>query len=215
MHWSRGSHALITWLRMHWSRNHMHWPRGYHALMTWLIMHWSCDWSCTDHVVILHWSLGWSYTHHGTHHALITVPSCIDYMTPHALITWMIVHWSRDWSGTDHVTDHALISWLSCIHYLAIVHWSRGWLYTDTRLIMHWSGLYHTLITWLPMHWSRGWSYTDHVTDHAVITPNDGATENKREYLSYFLYEPVTPTLSLKVFIHFFMIVCTDLPKVI
>ena len=31
-------------------------------------------------------------THHETDHALITALSCIDYMTQHALITWMIIH---------------------------------------------------------------------------------------------------------------------------
>ena len=33
-----------------------------------------------------------AYTHHGTDRALITALSCIDNMTPHALITWMIMH---------------------------------------------------------------------------------------------------------------------------
>lgn len=40
------------------------------------------------------------------------------------------------------------------------------------------------------------------VRNHPLF-PNDGATENKREYLSYFPYEPVTSALSLKVFILF------------
>ena len=46
----------------------------------------------------------------------MTELSCIDYMTSHALITWIIIHWSRDWSCTHHVTHQALITWL-------IMHW--------------------------------------------------------------------------------------------
>ena len=65
------------------------------------------------------------------------------------------MHWSPDSSCTDQVADHTRITWL----------------------ILHWSRVYHTLITWLSctvhvaiMHCSRGWSYTDHVIDHALIT---------------------------------------------
>ena len=164
MHWSRGwsctdhvtDHALITWLIMHWSR-------GYHALMTWLIMHLSYDWSCPDHVAILHSSLGWSYTHLGTDRALIKVLSCIDYMTPHALITWMIIHWSCDRHCSDHVAImHCSRGW-SCTVHVATMYWSRDWSCSDHVFD-------NALITWLIMHWSRGWSCTDTVTEHGLIT---------------------------------------------
>ena len=44
-----------------------------------------------------------------------------------ALIRGLCTHWSGGWSGTDHLTAHAVITWL-------VVHWSR---------------VYHTVITWL------------------------------------------------------------------
>ena len=81
------------------------------------------------------------------------------------------MHWSRNWSCTDHVADHTLITWL-------IMHWSRVYHALLTWLILHWSRAWsctdhvtnHELITWLNIHWSRDWSCTDHVTDHALIT---------------------------------------------
>ena len=117
MCWSRGSHALITWLPMHcWRRwsgtDHVahhalipclscsdQWLTGadhgtVHARITWLIMNWPHDWACSDHVADL---------------SLITCLSNIDHVTER--------RWSRECAVSDHVADHALISWLS-------THWS-------------------------------------------------------------------------------------------
>ena len=79
MHWTRGwsytdhvsSHALITWLHMHWARNYRQWSGGYHALIKCLIMQCSCESGYTNDVAIMHWSRVY-----------------------HALNTWLIINWS-------------------------------------------------------------------------------------------------------------------------
>ena len=50
----------------------MHWSRGYHALITWLMTHVSRDWSCNDHVANMYWSRDWSCNGNVIDHALIT-----------------------------------------------------------------------------------------------------------------------------------------------
>ena len=57
MHWSRVYQAMIS----DWQALLMglctHWSRGYHALITWLRMHWWRGCSGTDHVFIRLWSV--------------------------------------------------------------------------------------------------------------------------------------------------------------
>ena len=143
MHWSRGwsytdhvpGHAQIPWLIMNWSR-------GYHALITWLIIHWSRAWSSTDHVTN-HELITWQSC---TDHVNIMnwLRAC------HAQITWLIMNWSRrfhaliTWiSRTDHVVDHTPITWL-------IMYWSRVYHALIRWLIIHclcnWSCTDHVAI---------------------------------------------------------------------
>ena len=73
-----------------------------------------------------------------------------------ALIRGLCTHWSGGWSGTDHLTAYAVITWL-------VVHWSRVYHTVITWLRDADHVTVPSVITWLSRHWYRDWACTDHV----------------------------------------------------
>ena len=124
------------------------------TVITWLIMHWSREWSVTDQMAITHLSNDCSCTHHVDDHTLTMWLIKHWSLGYDSLITWLRLQWSRCWLYTYHGIDHAWSPDWSCR--------SRGYHALITRLIMQWSGGYHTRITCL--------SCTGHVDDHTLIT---------------------------------------------